>query len=60
MFINKLDRLGANPFMAIDSVRKKLGLLCSPVQIPIGESETFKGLVDIIERKAYYFDGANG
>ena len=60
IFINKLDRLGANPFTAIDSVRQKLGLLCAAVQIPIGESDRLKGLVDIIERKAYFFDGANG
>ena len=60
MFINKLDRLGANPFTAIDSVRKKLGLICAAVQIPIGENERFRGLVDIIERKAYFFDGASG
>lgn len=60
MFINKLDRMGANPFMAIDSVRNKLGLNCAAVQIPIGADESLKGIVDIIHRKAYYFDGVNG
>lgn len=36
IFINKLDRMGANPFSAIASIRTKLGLVCAPVQIPIG------------------------
>ncbi len=36
IFINKLDRMGANPFNAIDSIRTKLGLVCAAVQIPIG------------------------
>jgi len=36
IFINKLDRMGANPFSAIQSIRTKLGLVCAPVQIPIG------------------------
>jgi elongation factor G len=48
IFINKLDRMGANPFNAIDSIRKKLGLVCAPVQIPIGSDERFRGLVDVI------------
>lgn len=36
IFINKLDRMGANPFQAIASIRTKLGLVCAAVQIPIG------------------------
>jgi elongation factor G len=36
IFINKLDRMGANPFNAIASVRTKLGLCCAAVQVPIG------------------------
>jgi elongation factor G len=60
IFINKLDRMGANPFNAIDSVRVKLGLVCAAVQIPIGTDDKLKGIVDIVHEKAYYFDGANG
>jgi elongation factor G len=48
IFINKLDRMGANPFNAIASLRTKLGLICAPVQIPMGADDRFKGLVDII------------
>lgn len=60
IFINKLDRMGANPFSAIQSIRTKLGLCCAAVQIPIGLDDTLKGLVDIVRKKAHYFDGANG
>ncbi len=60
IFINKLDRMGANPFQAIDSIRTKLGLVCAAVQIPIGADDRFKGVVDIINEKAFYFDGPNG
>ena len=60
IFINKLDRMGANPFSAIESVRVKLGLVCAPVQIPIGSDDRLKGLVDLIHQRAYYFDGQNG
>jgi elongation factor G len=48
IFINKLDRMGANPFNAINAVRTKLGLICAPVQIPIGIHDKLKGIVDII------------
>ena len=60
IFINKLDRMGANPFNVIQSIRNKLGLKCAAVQIPIGLDDRLKGNVDLIHKKAYYFDGANG
>ncbi|KAM3128086.1 hypothetical protein pb186bvf_019787 [Paramecium bursaria] len=60
IFINKLDRMGANPWSAISSIRKRLGLTVAAVQIPIGSDQTFSGLVDLIKMKAYYFDGLKG
>lgn len=57
VFINKLDRMGANPFSAIDQIRKRLNLRCAALQVPIGIDQNFKGLVDIIEMKAFYFEG---
>lgn len=60
IFVNKLDRMGANPWSAIHSAREKLGICCAAVQVPMGEDERLKGLIDIIRNKAYYFDGANG
>ena len=60
IFVNKLDRMGANPWSAIYSAREKLGICCAAVQAPIGEDERLRGLIDIIRNKAYYFDGPNG
>jgi elongation factor G len=60
IFINKLDRMGANPWTVIDAIRGKLGLSCAAVQAPIGSDEQLKGLVDLIGEKAYFFDGKNG
>ena len=60
IFVNKLDRMGSDPWSAIQSAREKLGICCAAVQVPIGQDERLKGLIDIIRKKAYYFDGANG
>lgn len=59
-FINKLDRTGANPFGVIAQAREVLGLNAAAVQIPMGLEENHKGVVDIINRKAYTFEGPNG
>ena len=59
-FINKLDRMGANPWKAIAGVRKELGLPAAAVQIPMGLEERFEGVIDLIERQAVHFNGAKG
>ncbi|MBC7364379.1 MAG: elongation factor G [Candidatus Aminicenantes bacterium] len=59
-FINKLDRIGANPFKVKDQINEKLGRRAALVQIPIGLEDGFQGVVDLIKMKAVYFDGANG
>lgn len=55
-FINKMDKIGADFVMAVDSIRDKL--LANPIvmQIPIGASDSFEGLIDLIEMKAYYYN----
>jgi elongation factor G len=60
IFINKLDRMGANAFWAIQAARDRLNLKCAALQLPIGADEAFAGIVDIIERKAFFFDGEGG
>ena len=55
-FMNKMDRTGADFFASVDSMRKKLGAVPVPVQIPIGKEEGFRGSVDLIEMNAVYFD----
>ena len=51
-FVNKMDRQGANFFKAIKEIEEKLGAKPLPLQIPIGEEENFKGVVDLITNKA--------
>ncbi len=54
-FINKMDRVGADYFMAVASMREKLGANAIPVQCPIGAEGEFKGMVDLVSMKAYLF-----
>lgn len=59
-FVNKCDRSGANPDRVIEQLKEKLGHNAVAIQLPIGLENTFDGVVDLIEMKAYYFDGPNG
>src|ERR1700722_14508959 len=54
-FVNKMDRVGADYFMAIESMKEKLGANAIPVHCPIGSESEFKGMVDLITMKAYLF-----
>lgn len=60
VFINKLDRAGANPWQALEQIRVRLGLNVAPIQIPIGIETTLRGIVDLVKMKAIFFDGNNG
>jgi elongation factor G len=55
-----MDRMGANAFNGVKALREKLGHNAVLMQLPIGAEENFKGMVDLIAMKAYYFDGDNG
>ncbi len=55
-FINKMDRTGANFLKAVDDIRTKLGGNAHPLFLPIGQGEHFKGMVDLITKKAYLYD----
>lgn len=54
-FINKMDRVGADFFAAVESMKDKLGANAIPVHLPIGAEADFKGMVDLITMKAYLF-----
>ncbi len=60
VFINKMDRVGADPFKAIKDLRDKLGHNSVAMQIPIGSENDFVGVVDLITMKAYYNEGKKG
>ncbi|MDO8804370.1 MAG: elongation factor G [Elusimicrobiota bacterium] len=56
-YINKMDRIGADYYMCVDSLIEKLGANAVPIQLPIGVTETFKGLVDLVKMKALIWTG---
>jgi len=58
-FINKLDRVGADFYAAVQSIRHKLNANAHPLQVPIGKESDFQGVVDVIEMKAYLY-GSEG
>ncbi len=57
IFVNKMDKAGANFEAAVKSVKERLGGNAVAVQWNIGEEDHFEGLVDLVEMKAYYYDG---
>ncbi|XP_021437609.2 elongation factor G, mitochondrial [Oncorhynchus mykiss] len=59
-FINKLDRMGANPSRALQAMRTKLSHNAAFVNIPIGLEGNMKGIIDLIEERSMYFEGPFG
>lgn len=55
-YVNKMDRMGADYFDVIKQISTKLGANPIPLQIPIGAEDTFRGIVDLVENKAYEWD----
>ncbi len=54
-FINKLDRTGADFWRGVASIRDRLGANAVPIQIPIGQEDRFRGVIDLVERKAILY-----
>jgi elongation factor G len=59
-FLNKMDRMGAGAEKGANELREKLNHNAVLMQLPIGAEENFAGVVDLVTKKAYYFDGDNG
>ncbi len=59
-FINKMDRMGASFEKSFNSIIDRLTPNAIPVQIPIGAEENFKGVIDVLEMKAFEFNGEHG
>lgn len=59
-FINKMDRTGANFFRCVDMIRQRLGANPLILNFPIGEEDTFKGVVDVVEMKGIIWNGDEG
>ena len=59
-FINKMDKMGADFFMSVQTIIDRLGKNAIPVQIPIGQEDDFIGLIDLFEMDAYYYKNDEG
>ena len=57
VFVNKMDRVGADFFRTLDSIRDRLKAKLAVTQIPIGAEDAFRGVVDVIDRQAMIFPG---
>ncbi len=55
-FMNKMDRMGADFYMGVNSMVDRLGANPVPVQLPIGAEEHFRGPIDLVRMKALYYD----
>jgi len=55
-FVNKMDRTGANFLYVVNQIRERLNSQAVPIQLAIGAEENFKGVVDLIEMKAIYWN----
>ncbi|MEE9603611.1 MAG: elongation factor G [Thermoguttaceae bacterium] len=60
VFINKMDRVGADPLKVAGQLREKLGSTAVVLQLPIGCEADFRGVIDLVAGEAVYFDGENG
>ncbi|KAI1818274.1 elongation factor G 1 [Poronia punctata] len=59
-FVNKMDRMGANPWKAVEQINSKLKIPAAAIQIPIGAEDQFKGVVDLIHMRSIYNEGPKG
>lgn len=59
-FVNKMDKTGGDFYMSIASIHDRLSTDAVAIQLPIGEESNFEGVVDLIAKKAYKFEGAHG
>jgi elongation factor G len=60
MFINKLDRIGADYFKVVNDVTEKLGANVVAMQVPVGHSENFSGIIDVLTNRMATFEGEMG
>ena len=55
-YVNKMDRVGADFLACVEEIKNKLGATAVPICLPIGAEDKFQGIVDLISRKAIYYD----
>jgi elongation factor G len=60
VFVNKMDRMGANFYKVYAQIRDRMRANAVPIQIPIGSEENFRGIVDLVQMKAYIYNNDTG
>ena len=58
-YVNKMDRVGADFLACVEEIKAKLGATAVPISLPIGAEEKFQGIVDLISRKAIYYNNSD-
>ena len=56
VFVNKMDKIGADFLYSVKTLHDRLGANAHPIQLPIGAEDQFEGIIDLIEMKAYYYE----
>ena len=59
-FVNKMDKMGADFYMSLNSIRTRLNQKAVALQLPIGAESNLSGVIDLLTKKAYKFSGMNG
>ncbi|PIR75943.1 MAG: elongation factor G [Candidatus Magasanikbacteria bacterium CG10_big_fil_rev_8_21_14_0_10_43_9] len=59
-FVNKMDKMGADFYMSLKSIQERLSDKAFAIQLPIGQESEFTGIIDLVEEKAYTFEGNFG
>jgi elongation factor G len=59
VFVNKMDRTGADFVRVVEQIKERLGARAVPIQLPIGAEEDFEGIVDLVRMRAIYWDSAD-
>src|SRR3989344_2529101 len=59
-FVNKMDKTGGDFYMSLASIHDRLSKTAVAVQLPIGAEDTFSGIVDLVQKKAFKFEGQHG
>ena len=57
IFANKMDKIGADFQFTLDTIKSRLNVNYAPIQWPIGAENEFNGIIDLVTRKAYHYDG---
>lgn len=57
IFVNKMDKMGADFYNSVETIKERLTDKAIPIELPNGASDTFAGVVNLVNMKYYTFDG---